>query len=80
MKQVEIIKEEIAFEEFFSIYRAELKFEHFDGSMSKKVTRYSFQKSDAVAVLVYHVSKDAYVLVRQFRYPPFNHTVDHWLI
>lgn len=80
MKHVEIIKEEMAFEEFFSIYRAHLKFEHFDGSMSQEVTRYSFEKTDAVAVLVYHISKDAYILVRQFRYPPLHQNVDPWLV
>jgi nudix-type nucleoside diphosphatase (YffH/AdpP family) len=77
--KVDLIKEEIPFDEFFKIYRADLKFEKFDGTMSQKVTRYSFEKPDAVAVLIYHVSKDAYVLVRQFRYPPMHHDVDPWL-
>lgn len=79
--KVQLIKEEIPFEEFFKIYKAHLRFEQFDGSMSKEVSRYSFEKSDAVAVLVYHVSKNAYVLVRQFRYPPLHHEdADPWLI
>ena len=78
--KVEIIKEEVPFEEFFKIYKAALKFEHFDGTMSKKVTRYSFEKSDAVAVLIYHISKNAYILVRQFRYPPYHHDIDPWLV
>ena len=78
--KVDIVKEEVPFEEFFKIYKADLHFEKFDGSMSKKVTRYSFEKSDAVAVLIYHVSRDAYILVRQFRYPPVHHDVDPWLI
>lgn len=77
--KVELIKEEIPFDEFFKIYKADLKFEKFDGTMSQTVTRYSFEKPDAVAVLIYHVSKDAYVLVRQFRYPPLHHHVDPWL-
>jgi len=77
--KVDVIKEEIPFDEFFKIYRADLRFEKFDGTMSQKVTRYSFEKPDAVAVLIYHVSKDAYLLVRQFRYPPLHHHVDPWL-
>ena len=79
MKHVDIIKEEIVFDQFFSLCRGKLRFEHFDGSMSREVTRYSFEKSDAVAVLVYHVTKDAYILVRQFRYPPVHQKVDPWL-
>lgn len=77
--KVDIIKEELPFEEFFKIYKGHLRFEHFDGSMSKTVTRYSLEKSDAVAVLIYHVTKDAYILVRQFRYPPVHHKIDPWL-
>lgn len=78
--KVDIEKEEVPFEEFFKIYKAQLRFETFNGKMSKKVTRFSFEKSDAVAVLIYHVSKDAYILVRQFRYPPVHHEVDPWLV
>ncbi len=77
--KVEMISEEIPFDEFFKIYKAQLRFEHFDGSMSEIVTRYNFDKPEAVAVLVYHVTQDAYILVRQFRYPPLRHTVDPWL-
>lgn len=76
--QVEIIKQDVPFDEFFQVSKARLRFEYFDGTMSKEVTRYSFEKSDAVAVLVYHVVKDAYIMVRQFRYPPFHHDIDPW--
>ena len=31
-------------------------------------------------MLVYHVSRDSYILVRQFRYPPLHQDVDPWLI
>lgn len=77
--KVELIREEVAFDEFFKIYKAELSFERFDGKMSAPVTRYSFEKPDAVAVLIHHVSKDSFVLVRQFRYPPYHHHIDPWL-
>ena len=77
--KVDIIKEETPFDEFYTIYKAELRFELFDGTMSEKVTRYSFEKNDAVAVLIYHTTKDAYILVRQFRYPPFHQEADPWM-
>lgn len=77
--KVELIREEVPFDEFFKIYKADLSFERFDGKMSAPVTRYSFEKPDAVAVLIHHVSKDSFVLVRQFRYPPYHHNIDPWL-
>jgi len=77
--KVEIISEETPFEEFFHINKAHLRFEHFDGTMSKEVSRFSIQKSDAIAVLVYHITRIAYILVKQFRYPPYHHHVDPWL-
>lgn len=77
--KVEIISEETLFEEFFHIDKAHLRFEHFDGTMSKEVSRFTIQKTDAIAVLVYHVTRKAYILVKQFRYPPFHHPIDPWL-
>lgn len=77
--KADILKEELILDEFFSIYKAALKFELFDGTMSKEVERYTIQKGDAVAVLLYHIDRKEYILVRQFRYPPVNHDVDPWL-
>ena len=74
------LKEESLFNEFFEVHRSLLQFRRFDGTLSPEVTRYSFTKWDAVAVLVYHVSKESYILVRQMRYPPTHHGIDPWLI
>jgi 8-oxo-dGTP pyrophosphatase MutT (NUDIX family) len=49
------------------------------GHLSPEVTRYSFSKWDAVAILVYHTTRDAYILVKQMRYPPTHHGVDPWM-
>ncbi len=78
--KINIISEETVFNKFFHIRKIRLQFENFDGTMSPDVTRYSFEKSDAIAVLVYHVSKDAYILVRQFRIPLLQHKIDPWMI
>ncbi len=77
--KVDILKEESPFNEFFHVRKARLRFEKFDGTMSPEVVRYSFTKWDAVAALVYHRSKDAYILVRQMRYPPVHHGIDPWM-
>jgi ADP-ribose pyrophosphatase len=78
--KVEILDEKVILDEFFEVHKGKLKFELFDGTMSQAVTRYSFTKSDAVAVLLYHTADDAYILVRQMRYPPVLQNVDPWLI
>jgi ADP-ribose pyrophosphatase len=72
-------KEETLFDEFFEVRRSILQFERFDGTLSPEVTRYSFSKWDAVAILVYHTTRDAYILVKQMRYPPTHHGVDPWM-
>ena len=70
---VDILKEEVIFDEFFTVRRAYLRHEKFEGGMTEELRRYSFEKNDAVAALVYHVEKDAVLLVRQYRYPPMRH-------
>ena len=77
--KVDILKEETPFKEFFHVHKARLKFEKFDGTMSPEVVRYSFSKWDAVAALVYHRTEDAYILVKQMRYPPTHHGIDPWM-
>ncbi|HZV70135.1 MAG TPA: NUDIX hydrolase [Saprospiraceae bacterium] len=77
--KIDIISDEVPFDEFFNVRKTKLRFENFDGTMSEAVTRYSFEKTDAIAVLVYHRSKDAYILVRQFRFPLVQHKIDPWM-
>lgn len=74
-----IHSEEIPFDEYFKIIKGKVSFQKNDGTWSPEVTRFDFHKSDAVAVLLYHSEKDAYILVKQFRYPPVHHEgVDPW--
>ncbi len=77
--KLEIISDETPFNEFFHIRKTRLRHENFDGSMSPDLTRYSFEKPDAIAALVHHVSRDAYILVRQFRFPLVSHHIDPWM-
>lgn len=70
---IDIRKEEVIFDEFFAVKRAYLRHEKFDGGMTEEIRRYSFEKNDAVAALVYHADQDAVLLVRQYRYPPMKH-------
>lgn len=78
--KVDIREEEILLKEFFTVYKSKVRFEHFDGTMSEEVNRLSMEKDEAIAVLVYHVTHDEYILVRQFRYPLCHHDIDPWII
>jgi nudix-type nucleoside diphosphatase (YffH/AdpP family) len=57
--------------DLFRIVRARLQYRRFDGSMSKPVTRISFERGDSVGVLLHDPDDDTVILVRQFRYPVY---------
>ena len=73
--QVDMREEKVIFNEFFKVKRAFLRHERFDGEMSPELRRYSFEKNNAVAALIYHKDKDAVLLVNQHRYPPMQHGI-----
>jgi ADP-ribose pyrophosphatase len=59
------------FRDLFRIVRTRLQYRRFDGSLSKPVTRISFERGDSVGVLLHDPQGDAVILVRQFRYPVY---------
>ena len=73
--QVDMREEKVIFNEFFKVKRAFLRHERFDGEMSPELRRYSFEKNNAVAALIYHKDKDSVLLVKQHRYPPMQHGI-----
>ena len=76
--QVIIHEEKVILEEYFQVKKAYLQHQRFDGTMTPVITRYSYEKNDAVAALVYHVEKESILFVRQFRYPAYGHGLP-WL-
>ncbi len=70
--KVEIIKRETIFKGFFTLEKAELRFEKFDNSMSEQVSRLNVYRGDAVSVLLYNSIKKTLLFVKQFRYPIFT--------
>jgi nudix-type nucleoside diphosphatase (YffH/AdpP family) len=59
-------------DDFFKVDAAELSFELFDGSMSDRVRRLSFERGDSAAVLLAITDVDRMVLVNQFKFPTFG--------
>jgi ADP-ribose pyrophosphatase len=70
--KVEIKEERVAYDDFFKIIVGRLRFEKFDGTMSKEVRRLSMERGDAVAVVLFNRQNNTLVLIRQFRYPVFR--------
>ncbi len=70
--KVEILKTEKIFEGFMTLTRTLLRFEKFNGEMSKPVVRINVYRGDAVAILVYNAAKETFFLVRQFRFPIYT--------
>jgi ADP-ribose pyrophosphatase len=70
--KVEIKEERVAYQDFFKIIVGRLRFEKFDGTMSKEVRRLSMERGDAVAVVLFNREKKSLILIQQFRYPVFR--------
>ena len=72
MKKVEIMNERVAFDDFFKIEEARLKFELQDGTMSNPVRRLNFNRGDSAAALVFNTQTNEVLLVNQFKYPTYK--------
>lgn len=70
--KVEIKKERVAYKDFFKIIVGRLRFEKFDGTMSREVRRLSMERGDAVAVVLFNRQNNTLVLIQQFRYPVYR--------
>jgi ADP-ribose pyrophosphatase len=78
--RVEVEAIERVFEGFFSLDRATVRHERFDGRMSGPATILNFDRGDAVAVLLHDPKTDAVCLTRQFRYPAWVHDGPGWIL
>jgi nudix-type nucleoside diphosphatase (YffH/AdpP family) len=72
MKKVLIEKKKYVLDDFFRVEEAYLQFEQFNGEMSAKVRRFSLERGNSVAVLVYNHHADKLMLISQFRYPTYK--------
>ncbi len=56
-------------EDFFKVEEAHLRYEQFDGTMSKVVRRLNLERGDSVAAILVNRRLGNVILVKQFRYP-----------
>ncbi len=71
-KKVEIQHQRLAFDDHFKIEEAEIRFQRYDGQMSKPVRRLVFERGDAAAALLFHREGQKVLLIEQFRYPTYK--------
>jgi ADP-ribose pyrophosphatase len=72
MKKVEIERTHRVYDDFFKVEEAFVRYETFNGQMSETVRRLSFERGDAVAVLLFNRERRKVILINQFRYPTYK--------
>lgn len=73
-----IIKEEVVFDDFFTIKKAEIEHDSFD-SGTMRIERLCFERGDSVTILLYEKDTDSLLFTKQFRYPTIKEN-EGWLI
>jgi ADP-ribose pyrophosphatase len=68
-------------EKQFSVEKANLRYERFDGEMSQWVERVNFERGDSAAALIYNRDTRKFGLVKQFRYSSYRRNQsDAWIL
>ena len=72
MKRVEILSQQVVFDDVFKIEEATLRFERFNEQMSELVRRLVFERGDSAAALLLNRERQMVILIKQFRYPTYK--------
>lgn len=72
MKKVLIEEKKYVLDDFFKVEEAHLRFEQFNGEMSPLIRRFSFERGNSAAVLVFNLDTQKIILIDQFRYPTYD--------
>jgi nudix-type nucleoside diphosphatase (YffH/AdpP family) len=78
MKKVSIEQKRYLLNDFFKVEEAYLRFEQFNGEMSRQLRRLSLERGDSVSILIYNITTKKLILINQFRYPTYQHG-DGWI-
>ena len=72
-KIVEILNRAVVFQKlFFRIEEARLRYERFDGRMSREISRLNFERRDSAAALVHDAEENRVILIEQFRFSTYD--------
>lgn len=72
MKQVRIEQKKFVLDDFFKVEEARLQYELHSGEMSQPVRRFSLERGNSAAVLVYNLDTQKIIVTNQFRYPTYK--------
>ena len=72
MKKVVIEQRKFILDDFFKVEEVHLRFEKFNGEMSRPVRRFSLERGDSTAILVFNLDTQKIILIDQFRYPTYG--------
>ncbi len=78
--KVGILEKKRIFDRFFKIDEVLLKHEKYDGTMTEPLIRFSFERGESVAVILFFPESEEVALIEQFRYPAFSATGVGWLL
>ncbi|MEM9952625.1 MAG: NUDIX hydrolase [Chloroflexota bacterium] len=79
--KVEIIEEVQDYKKaIFTVTKAKLRHENFDGTMTPEMTRLNLERGDAVAAIMHNPQDDTIMFVEQFRYPTYHKSNDGWIL
>ena len=78
--RVEILARTIPYRGYFRIEKYQLRHRRFDGTWSEAMDREVFTRPPAAAVLPYDPTRDAVVLIEQFRIGAYVAGVEPWLV
>ncbi|MEO5344869.1 MAG: NUDIX domain-containing protein [Magnetococcus sp. YQC-9] len=76
--KAELLDIQELYQGFFRLVRLKLRYQRFDGPMSREVGLEVIERGDAAAVLLYDPKLDQIGLIRQFRPGPFLHGESGW--
>lgn len=69
----QIKKEELVYDDFLKIYKAQLTHESFNSDQKITATRLALDKGNTIAVLLFEKDTDSFLFIKQFRYPSSRH-------
>jgi len=72
MKKVVIDSTRFVLDDFFKVEEARLRYELFNGEMSRTVRRFSLERGNSVAILIFNLDTQKIVVTNQFRYPTYR--------
>ncbi|MBF0178468.1 MAG: NUDIX domain-containing protein [Magnetococcales bacterium] len=77
---IELLRTDELYRGFFRLLKTRLRYQRFDGHMSREVELEILERGDAAAVILYDPQHDQVGLIRQFRLGPLMRQESGWIV